>query len=420
MSSVAEKLKSLPRKPGVYLFLDRNRQVIYVGKAKSIRKRVSSYFKKHSDIKTTILLGRLQDIDYVVAASELDALILEADLIKKYKPRYNISWRDDKAYPYLKLTVNEKWPRLFLVRRKHKDGALYFGPYEGGMIRSIIRLIKKMFPIRWCKETPLRMREQPCLFYRIGNCSGPCVGKTSHADYMEFVKGIIFLLRGKMKNARQKLEKEMKKASQNQDFEKAASLRDRLKRLEKMLEEKDLKHVPSPRVLTDVSELQKELRLKNPPMRIEEFDISNIQGTNIVGSMVVFFGGVPLNADYRRFKIRSFDKKPNDVAGIHEIVLRRYSKSLSKQLPLPDLILIDGGPAQLSAALKALREAGHKNMPVISLAKREEEIYRSGKNVPLRLKKRSPALQLLMRIRDEAHRFAITYHRQKRQKEAYR
>ena len=191
MASLKEKLNSLPNQPGVYLFKDKNGVIIYIGKAKSLRKRVASYFTKPPEIKTGILLDRLYDIDYIVAGSELDALILEDELIKKYKPRYNISLRDDKAYPFLKLTVNEEWPRLFLARRKAKDGALYFGRYQGGMVRAIIRLVKKIFPIRWCKESPLRRREQPCLYYRIGSCSGPCLRKISHEDYLALVQGIL-------------------------------------------------------------------------------------------------------------------------------------------------------------------------------------------------------------------------------------
>jgi excinuclease ABC subunit C len=414
MSSLREKLKSLPNKPGVYLFKDKSGVILYVGKAKSLRKRVSSYFKKPADIKTGIILDRLYDIDFMVAGSELDALILEDELIKKYKPRYNISLRDDKAYPFLKLTVNEEWPRLFLTRRKEKDGALYFGRFQGGMVRAVIRLVKKLFPIRWCKESPLRMREQPCLYYRIGSCAGPCIRKISHSDYMVLVQGIILLLEGKMDEALEKLKKEMEKASERQDFEQAAYLRDRIKVLQKMIEGKELSKAPSPRLLSGVTELQKELKLDKLPMRIEAFDISNISGSNIVGAMVAFYGGLPLKSDYRRFKIRSFDKKPNDVAAIYEIVKRRYTGSLSKKMPIPDLVLVDGGLAQANSGGRGLKEAKLEGLPIIGLAKREEKIYLPKRNRPLSLAKASPALQLLQRIRDEAHRFAIAYHREKR------
>lgn len=420
MSSLNEKLNSLPQKPGVYLFKDKSGVVIYVGKAKSLRKRVASYFKPNPDIKTGILLGRLRDIDYTVTGSELDALILENELIKKYKPRYNVALRDDKAYPFLKLTVNEEWPRLFLARRKENDGAIYFGRYQGGMVRAVVRLIKKIFPIRWCKESPLKKREQPCLYYHIGSCAGPCIGSISKDDYRSLVKGVILLLKGKMDAAVEKLKGEMEKASAGQDFERAGCFRDSIKQLEKMMEGKiNLAGTPSSREAEEITKLQKALKMNKPPMRIECFDISNIQGANIVGSMVAFLDGAPLKNDYRRFKVRSVAGKPNDVKAIYEVVRRRYSGALAAKMALPDLVMVDGGPAQVNFARKALAEAGHSSLPVIGLAKREEDIYFPGKKEPLRLARRSPALQLLQRIRDEAHRFAVAFHRERRRKSVF-
>ncbi len=420
MSSLKEKLKALPNKPGVYLFKDKNGTILYVGKARSLRRRVASYFKKPAELKTSILLDRLYDIDYILTASELDALILEDELIKKYKPRYNISLRDDKAYPFLKLTVNEEWPRLFLARRKVKDGALYFGRYQGGMVREVLRLIKKLFPIRWCRESPLRAREQPCLYYRIGSCSGPCIRRVSREDYLALVNGIISLLEGKMGEALDKLKEEMDKSAEQKDFERAAYLRDRIRILEKMMEGRELAKAPSPRRLSEIAELKKALKLKRDPMRIEAFDISNISGSNIVGAMVAFYGGLPLKSEYRKFKIKSVEKKPNDAAAIYEVVRRRYAGTLSKKMPLPDLVMVDGGIAQVNSGAKALVEAGRRDMPIIGLAKREERIFRPRENRPLTLPRSSFALQLLQRIRDEAHRFAITYHRAKRRKDFYR
>lgn len=414
MNSVKEQLKSLPTKPGVYLFKSRNGEVIYVGKAKSLRKRVTSYFSKIPDIKTAVLLSRLDSIDYILAGSELAALLLENELIKKYKPRYNISLRDDKSYPFLKLTVNEKWPRLFVVRKKQKDGALYFGRYQGGMVREIVRLIKKLFPIRWCKETPMRVREQPCLYYRIGACAGPCIGSIKHKDYLALVRGIATLLRGKMSQALKNLKQEMGKASQARDYERAAVLRDSTKLLIKMIEGKSFSKEPATRLLSEISELQQKLKLDNAPMRIEAFDISNIGGTNVVGAMVAFVGGVPLKSDYRRFKIRGLADKANDVASIFEVVKRRYTGMLANKLPLPDLIIVDGGLAQANAGLRGIVEAGVHKIPIIGLAKEKEEIYFPNKTVPLRLLPGSRALQLLQRVRNEVHRFAIKYHREKR------
>jgi excinuclease ABC subunit C len=418
MPSLKEKLKGLPGRPGVYLFKDKNGEILYVGKAKSLRKRVSSYFKKPADIKTGILLERLRDIDYIVTGSELDALILEDELIKKYKPRYNVSLRDDKAYPYLKLTVKEEWPRLFLARRKERDGALYFGRFQGGMVRAVVRLVKKLFPIRWCKESPLRRREQPCLYYRIGSCAGPCIRKISREDYMVLVQGIVSLLEGKMEDALKRLRTEMERASDKLDFERAAYLRDRVKILEKMSEGKDLLRAPAPRILSGISELQKILKLKKPPMRIEAFDISNIQGANIVGAMVTFYGGVPLKSDYRKFRVRSLGKRPNDVAAVYEVVRRRYCGSLARKMDLPDLVMVDGGLAQANAGSRGIANSDLK-LPIIGLAKRAEEIFFPQKRTPLALPRDSSALKLLQRVRDEAHRFAVAYHRQKRRKGLY-
>ncbi|MFC1637477.1 UvrB/UvrC motif-containing protein, partial [Candidatus Margulisiibacteriota bacterium] len=402
MSSLKEKLKALPSRPGVYLFKDKSGSIIYVGKAKSLRKRVASYFSRTPEIKTGILLERLYDIDYVVAGSEMDALILEDELIKKYKPRFNISLRDDKAYPYLKLTVQEQWPRLFLARRKENDGALYFGRFEGRMVREVIRLVKKLFPIRWCKESPLRMRQQPCLYYRIGSCSAPCINRISQTDYLALVQGVVLLLEGKLGKALDKLKNEMAKASDKQDYERAAYLRDRIKILHKMMEEKELKKAPAPRRLAEIDELKSKLKLSKAPMRIEAFDISNIQGADIVGAMVTFYGGLPLKHDYRKFKIRGLGKKANDVAAIFEVVKRRYKGVLAGKLPQPDLVVVDGGIAQVNSGAAALAQARKKHLPIIGLAKREERIYFPKGKKPLALARTSAALKLLQRIRDEA------------------
>ncbi|NQT30159.1 MAG: excinuclease ABC subunit UvrC [Candidatus Saganbacteria bacterium] len=419
MGSLKEKLKSLPKKPGVYLFKDKYATILYVGKAKSLFTRVSSYFTPSPDLKTGILLARLHDIDYIVVKSEMEALLLEDELIKKYKPRYNISLRDDKSYPYLKLTVNEKWPRLLLVRRKVGDGALYFGRYQGKMVREVIRLCKKLFPIRWCKESPLQERKQGCLYYRIGTCSGPCIGKIAKKDYWVLVQGIKALLSGKMDQALAKLKQEMVKNSSKREYERAAYLRDRMKILSEMLEGKELSAPPTPRRLSEIIELKKVLKLKKEPMRIEAFDVSNISSKNIVGSMVVFYGGLPAKSEYRKFKVRTLKNKPNDVAAIYEIVRRRYSKSLASQLSLPDLVLVDGGVAQANAGKKALVEANLASIPIIGLAKKQEIICFPNVTKTLALAKTSSALKLLQRIRDEAHRFAITYHRQKRARSLY-
>jgi len=538
VKDLKSKLKYIPEKPGVYIFKGEGGRVIYVGKAKSLKKRVPSYFSKPPDSrKTEIILQNLKDIEYIVTSSELEALMLESNLIKKYRPRYNIILRDDKQYPYLKLTVNEEWPRLIIVRRTTQDGAKYFGPMSGGMARETIKLVKRLFPIRWCKETPLKKRKQPCMYYYIGKCIGPCLEPISRKTYMDMCKGIAALLEGKLDDTIEKLKLEMGKASQDLDFERARVLRDRLRKLEKMakgqrvvspdLKDRDVvaisrigekacatvfqvrlgklvgrdffypqetsgasdeelmteaisqyytdaafipgeilleKEVLDPRLIENMlkrragkkvklkagkkaalikmakensrlllerkilaqaegdldalEDLKQKLKLSILPVRIEAFDISNIYGTDIVGSMVAFVGGMPYKRDYRRFKVRGVSK-PNDVAALYEVVKRRYSGSLKGELGLPDLVLVDGGIGQVRAGYKGLRESNIPRIRVISLAKKFEDVYIPSKSEPIKIPRDSKALKLLQRIRDEAHRFALSYHKLKRKKRLF-
>ncbi|MDI6731862.1 MAG: excinuclease ABC subunit UvrC [Candidatus Margulisbacteria bacterium] len=390
MASLEDKINSLPRKPGVYFFYDKFHTIIYVGKAKSLKTRVQSYFRKQNDLKTAVLLKRLRDIGCQETKSEMDALVLESELIKKHQPRYNLLLKDDKAYPFLKLTVNEEWPRIIMVRRKESDGARYFGPYCGGMARAILSLVRINFPV-----------------------------KLSRAAHGQLIQSIILLLEGKSDAALLKLKSEMLRASEKQDYEWAKILRDRIRQLEKMLEGIHLGQEVPGQKNTALEDLRQALKLEKLPMRIEAFDISNLQGTEMVGSMAVFFGGWPKKADYRRFKVKTVGPLPSDVAAMQEIVYRRYSKTLAQKLPLPDLILIDGGKPQLNAALSALEKAGKLNITVVGLAKKEEDLYLPGRKNPIKLKNDSPALLLLQNIRDEAHRFAVAYHRLRRQKRQF-
>jgi len=539
IKGLSSKLKILPKGPGVYLFKNADGKVIYVGKAKSLKKRVTSYFTKvHTDTKTENLVHNINDIDYITTSSELEALILENNFIKKHRPRYNVILRDDKEYPYIKLTVNEEWPRLFMVRKIDKDGAKYFGPYNGSTVNETLRLLKRLFPVRPCKETPLKMRRQPCMYFYIKHCPGPCVGGINHRTYMKMCEEIVSLLDGRLSESISKMRVEMRESSDRQDYEGARVLRDRIRTLEKMAESQfvvshdladrdvialsrsggsscalvfqvrrgrlinrdifyphdtsgatdeelmtsvlkqyyadaanimpeivlgeraeDMKAVSAflskkrgakvrmvvptkgaklklvkmardnARLLLErkmlysgeekiseaLVELKQKLSLEKVPVRIEAFDVSNIQGTEIVGAMVTFVGGRAHKSDYRKFKV-FVEGKPNDVASINEIVSRRYGGSLSKTLSLPDLILIDGGAGQVSAARKGLDSSGIKDIPIIGLAKKHEEIYFTGRLAPLRLPRDSASLRLLQRIRDEAHRFAITYHRLRRAK----
>lgn len=413
--------KNFPDRPGVYLFKDAKGKIIYVGKAKSLAKRVSSYFRQPIDSpKTQALVSNYRAIDFIVTPTELEALLLENKLIKQYQPKYNIQWRDDKNYPYIKLTTNEEWPRLLIVRKKENDQALYFGPYNAQSVKETIRLLYRLFPIRSCIETPMKIRSAPCLKYHIKRCFAPCIGKISKEQYHNFCRAIAKLLSGNLESAVAYLKGEMQAASAAQKFEAAARLRDRIKSLERIGKEKPGWQPPRRVIEGDPSlyELRNLLGLKRLPRRIEAFDVSNIQGKNPAASLVVFENGAPLKRDYRRFIIRSVEQ-PNDVASIEEVVFRRYAKSLKKELANPELILIDGGIAQARAAFTALKKAKAK-IPVIGLAKKEEKIYFPYGRPPLALPADSGALNLLQRMRDEAHRFALSLHRKRRSKEVFR
>jgi len=404
-----------PDLPGVYLFKDNLGKVIYVGKAGSLKNRISSYFQKPTDSpKTNALISEYKKIDFITTPTELEALLLERQLITKYKPRFNVMWKDDKQYPYLKLTLNEEWPRLIMVRKKEEDGAGYFGPFESRSVRETIRLIKKLFPIRWCRESPLKFRRQPCLQYHLKHCLGPCIGGITREEYQNYLNAIIKVLEGDLSSAIKYLNDEMIEAAKDQRFEQAARLRNRINNLSRIIEKKPgwMPKAKEKEGDTSIWELKISLNLVKIPRRIEAFDVSNIQGEALVASMVTFFDGEPKKSDYRKFKIRGFIL-PNDVGAINQAVFRRYAGSLKKKMDTPDLILIDGGIAHVRSAKKALIEAKIK-VPVIGLAKKLEEIYFPEKNIPIKLPLASPALRLLMRIRDEAHRFAITYHRASR------
>ncbi|MBU0573469.1 MAG: excinuclease ABC subunit UvrC [Candidatus Margulisbacteria bacterium] len=407
-------MQKFPDQPGVYFFKDKAGEIIYIGKAKSLKRRIASYFNRPADSpKLQALLDHLHSIEFICTATELEALLLENRLIKKHQPKYNIMLRDDKNYPYIKLTMQEEWPRLLMVRQKLDDGALYFGRYDAGGIKETIRLIKKFFPIRWCKSSPMRTREQPCLQYHIKHCLGPCIGKISQQEYRNLCKAIASLLSGRMSDVTEALKKEMDAAAGAHKYELAAKLRDQINKLERVTRTRP-RWVPR-RIVRQAQnsllELKDTLHLPKIPFRVEAFDVSNIQGEDCVASMVVFENGEPKKKDYRRFKIRGTEG-PNDAAAINEVVKRRYTKTLKDKLPLPDLILIDGGKPQVNAAKRALPH----DIPIFGLAKKEELLFAPHKSRPIRLPLESPALLLLRAARDEAHRFAITYHRAKRKK----
>ncbi len=410
-------ISDFPNLPGVYIFKDAKGIPIYVGKAKSLKNRVSSYFKTPLDSpKTELLVKNQKSLEYIVTQNELEALLLENKLIKKFKPKYNILLKDDKNYPYIKLTINEDYPRLLSVRKKESDGALYFGPYDGRSVKETIKLVNRLFSLRTCKDGALRKRSQPCLKYHIRRCFAPCVGAISKKEYRVLSDAAASLLSGDLEGTLFSLKKEMEGLSKDKKFEQAAKIRDQIRGLEK-IEGKKPSWVPKRRAISFknvLEDLKKALGLYSTPNRIEAFDISNISGTNSVASMVVFSFGEPLKSDYRKFIIRKVEGI-NDPESIREAVYRRYSKTLRNKLPKPDLILVDGGITQVNSAYKAITEAGVL-VPLIGLAKKEEAIFFPKKKKPLVLDRNSEALMLLQKIRDEAHRFAVSFHKKRRSK----
>ena len=537
------KLDNLPSGPGVYLFKDRTGKSIYIGKAKSLRHRVRSYFQQQrlADQKTEVLRGYIRDLDCIVTDSEVEALMLESNLVKKQQPLFNVNLKDDKSFLHIKLTVNEDFPRVLLTRRILNDGALYFGPYlPASLARNTIKIINRHFLLRTCDMEIDGQLERPCLEYHIKRCLGPCVaGLCSAQEYTRSVGEVIQLLEGKNSRLVQSLRRKMLRAAEQERFEAAAFYRDRMRMVEDLAEQQKMIvsrvrdvdifayhregpratlqlftlrhgrvvgkreffwerlqffdppvflrdaiqqyylnagfvpasiylpveiedqpliqewltrrhgsrrgrkvriHVPkrgekldlvllverNARIAFDsrfrilksdrssiLAEVQEELDLPQPPRRIEAFDISNLQGAETVASLAVCLEGRMSRKEYRKFKIKSVDG-PDDYASIYEAVHRRYKRVLAEEQDLPDFILIDGGPGQLHFAYQALAELGIEDLPLASIAKKEELIHVMGQEDVLRLEKSSPTIRLLQEIRDEAHRFAVTYHRKRR------
>jgi len=426
-------LSAIPHTPGVYLMRDRNANILYVGKARDLAKRVGSYFAVSRDhsAKIAALVASIHHVDYLPAASEREALIMEQSIIRRLQPYFNTMWKDDKSYPYLKLTWKEDFPRLFLTRRVVKDGSKYFGPYPNvGQVRRLLRYLWKqhLFPLRPCRydfseKHPLPMEKvKDCLYYHTKECPAPCVQRISKDDYRNLAREAELFLRGNFKPLIDTWQKEMKEASAAQNYERAGQLRDNLAALQHMEERVTVRQIDLSDVLDRVdrsraiTDLQKALDLKRPPIRIECFDISHIQGVETVASMVAFERGEPKKDDYRKFKIKTV-RGIDDFASMAEVVGRRYRRLHAEKSVLPDLVLIDGGKGQLSAAYAVLSTIlGKASPPVASLAKQDEELFLPQKSQSIRLPKDSPALHLVQRVRDEAHRFAITFHRQRRAK----
>ncbi|MBT3946701.1 MAG: excinuclease ABC subunit C [Candidatus Marinimicrobia bacterium] len=538
------KIKQIPTKPGVYFFKNEDETIIYIGKAKNLRNRVRSYFqqRKHQSAKNISMIKRITDVEWLVVRSEVEALLTEANLIKKHQPHYNVSLKDDKSFPYIRIT-KEPYPRVFITRNIIRDGSKYFGPYTDVMhLRRSLKAVHKIFPVRSCdylinNESIKAKKVSLCLDYHIKKCQGPCEGVVSEKSYADMIKHVIQFLQGRTKETEVFIKNHMELASSEMRFEDAGMYRDQLHAIgrfkdrqrkvtadfedrdvialakeedygiavivrirngritsrEKLslrnLDESDAKimetivsrfyletdfipkevslpvapenqdeliswlkekrngaiHLSVPKkgekakevrlafqnaklllgewminrkkrrelVPKMISQLQDDLQMKVPPRRIEAFDISHLGGTNTVASMVCFMDGKPRKSEYRKFKVKTVDGI-DDFASMREVVFRRYKRVKEEGIGLPDLILIDGGKGQLSMAVSALRELGLDYLPIIGLAKRLEEVFVPGQSEAQSIHKQSPGLILLRRIRDEAHRFAITYQKQKR------
>lgn len=533
---IEDKVRVLPQTPGVYKYLDKNGKVIYVGKAKNLKKRVSSYFaKNHQSFRTSLLVKNIFDIEYVVVENESDALLLENLLIKELQPKYNVLLKDDKTYPWLCIK-NEKFPRVFYTRQKINDGSEYYGPFTSvHMIKTLLQLVKSLYPIRTCnlllnEENISKGKYNVCLEYHIGNCTAPCVGKIDEASYDEFITNIRKTVRGDLHIIQQYLKNEMNRYASGYKYEEAAKIKEKLDiidnyrskstivntsisnvevygfakdinsayinylrvqngaiisahsvELKKKIEEsdedmllyaivelrslfnsnvknlilpfkidyeiEDLHYIypqrgdkmkllelaqrnakffmlerhkqienknPEKHAIRKLETLKKDLHLDELPVHIECFDNSNIQGTNPVAACVVFKNAKPSKSDYRHYNIKTVEG-PDDFASMSEVIYRRYKRLLDEKAALPQLIIIDGGKGQLNAAMESLKKLGlYGKLGIIGIAKRLEEIYFPNDSIPLYLDKNSESLKIIQQARDEAHRFGISFHRDKR------
>lgn len=535
-----EKLALLPDKPGVYLFKNAKNEVLYVGKARSLKERVKSYFQPTPDRKVAAIAAETADIDFVLTGSEREAAFLENNFVQRYQPKFNLRLKDDKSFPYLKLTVRDQFPGVYLTRKVEDDGARYFGPFSpAAQARKTIHLLNRQFGLRGCEEKIPSRRLRPCLEYDLKLCSAPCVNLVSEDTYRQNVRNALLFLEGKTDELLENLKALMDQAAESLEYEKAAHWRDLIRTVEQLhekpklisvaLEDADIvgmagekkrvslylflmrkgkvrekveriflveegvgreaseavllsdgikllyrerEDIPerillpfTPRSKKELEEwlsrksgrkvrliipqrsrekklvdlairnaeflLQKKspkesaleelavsLDLPEPPKTIEGFDISTTGGEESVGAVVVFENGRPKKSDYRKFKVET-PHGPDDVASLKEIIRRRFRRAIEEKRPLPDLVLVDGGRGQLRAAESVLRELGLDSLPVVSLAKKEEIVFRHGKKEGLRLDRTLSALKLLQHIRDEAHRFAVTFHRHRREKRSF-
>lgn len=413
----------IPARPGVYVYRDRFGTVIYVGKASNLRRRMSHYFQpsqaRRADPKLRSLIHSIDRWEIFPVKSEDEALILESRFIKEYAPHYNILLRDDKRYPMLKIDRNERFPRVRLTRIRKKDSCLYFGPFpHGSAMRRLAEYLTRRFGLRSCKaESPGEEEFRHCLAGTVRDCCRPCVGGVTEVEYRERVDRVVAVLNGEIREVAEELRKKMAKAAAEKAFEKAAAFRDILGNLQSLVRTRSFEHaeLPNEAGMEAVADLQKALRLPNVPHVIVGFDISNLGTTFAVASLVCFREGRPDKASYRRFRIKTVEGQ-NDFAMMNEVVKRYFSRLLREQRPLPDLLMVDGGKGQLHLALDALISIDCPPFPVVGLAKRNEEIFLPGRSEPVVLDRNRPALKVLQALRDEAHRFAVSYNRQLRLK----
>ena len=421
-SVAADKARAFPQTPGVYLMKDAAGRVIYVGKAKNLRARAGSYFLKAAaeDRRTADLVREIRDIDYLDADSEVDALLMESRLVKDVQPRFNSDLKDDKTFPYLQITTHEDFPRVEFTRTPRQKGVKLYGPFtSAGSLRGAIVVLQRIFKFRTCTLDIDADDEQwrwfrPCLLASIGQCTAPCNLRISREEYRKDINRLRTFLDGGKKQLLVEMRKEMLESSTKLEFERAARLRDEIRLLETLDQRGDLEEHVQPEVfLVDpkkgLAGLEKVLGLSKPPRVIEGVDIAHLAGNETVASLVQFIDGLPFKPGYKRYRIKSV-AGVDDFKSIHEVVSRRFARLAREGSAPPDILLIDGGKGQLAAALDALESLGVEAPCVISLAKREEEIFLPGRSEPLRLSRDSYSLRLLEYVRDEAHRFAQHYH----------
>ena len=407
--TIKEKILSAPDSPGVYLMRNPQGQVLYVGKAKALRKRLLNYLGRDLTSKTQALMAKVAEVEFRPTLDEALALLLEFKLIHELKPRYNVSLKDDKSFPLVRISL-EEFPSIQITRQKNGVARRYLGPYTNTkLLKSALKIIRLEFPYRTCKHLP----KQSCIYHRINLCPAPCIGKISQKEYRQRIASIILILKGRNDLLIRQLTKSMQDKSNLQDFEGAARMRDQIAIWSSLAQR------PGNSCQNELKELKEGLNLKNLPARIEGFDISNLSGKLAVGSMVSFYNGQADKNNYRRFRIKSV-KQIDDYKMLSEVLSRRYSRLLKENKALPDLLLLDGGKGHLLTAARAL-SALNLHIPLLSIAKEKENIY-SNQPAGLRIvfAKDSVALNLIRRIRDEAHRFALSYHLLLRKKEVFK